>query len=104
MICASPGSSTVLPRAFRMNFGVRLIMLWRLPACAAITLPEPVILKRFFTPLLVFNLGILLPFFEISLADGKLTRPKTALPSAFLGEALKLPRHALICAGRLCWG
>jgi hypothetical protein len=42
-------------------------------------------------------LGILLPFFEISLANGKLTRLETAaLPSAFLGEALKLPRHALM--------
>ncbi|MET3867322.1 hypothetical protein ABIC20_004631 [Methylobacterium radiotolerans] len=37
---------------------VRLIIPWRLPAWAYITLPVPVILKRFFAPDFVFNLGI----------------------------------------------
>jgi hypothetical protein len=46
-----------------MNFAVRLIMPWRLPWAAALTLPVPVILKRFLAPLLVFILGIWLdPF------------------------------------------
>src|SRR5208337_1917211 len=97
MMRASPSSSTNVPRALRMNFGVRLIMPWRLPAWAAMTLPVPVILKRFFTPLFVFILGILLPFAFSLLANGSIVRLKlAALLSAFLGEALKLPRHALM--------
>jgi hypothetical protein len=39
---------------------VRLIMPWRLPAWAALTLPLAVILKRFLAPDLVLILGILL--------------------------------------------
>src|SRR5918992_430817 len=59
-IPASLSLSTIVPRAVRTNFAVRLIMPWRLPWAWAFTLPVPVILKRFFAPLLVFNLGILL--------------------------------------------
>src|SRR6185436_17667886 len=35
-----------------------LIRRWRLPATPALSLPDAVILKRFFTPDLVFSLGI----------------------------------------------
>ena len=41
-----------------MNFVVRLIMPWRLPAGPAFTRPEAVKLKRFFAADLVFILGI----------------------------------------------
>src|SRR4029453_18319554 len=59
-ILASLSLRTMVPRASRMNFACRLIIPWRLPWAAALTLPVPVILKRFLAPLLVFNLGILL--------------------------------------------
>src|SRR4029077_9698267 len=49
---------TPVPRNWRICFLVRLIMPWRLPAEAYITLPVPVTLKRFFAPDLVFSLGI----------------------------------------------
>src|SRR3954464_1976062 len=49
---------TFMPRCSRIVLVVRLIMPWRLPDCADITLPLPVILKRFLAPDLVFILGI----------------------------------------------
>jgi len=58
MIFASGADKTVVPRASRMNFLVRLIIPWRLPACPAFTLPLAVILKRFLALDLVFILGI----------------------------------------------
>src|SRR5260221_14577426 len=61
-IRASLSHSTMVPRALRTNFAVRLIMPCRLPWAATFTLPVPVILKRFLAPLLVFNLGILFSF------------------------------------------
>ena len=48
----------VVPRALRMNFLVRLIMPWRLPAWAVRTVPVAVTLKRFLALDLVFILGI----------------------------------------------
>ena len=48
----------VVPRAFRMNFLVRLIMPWRLPAWQDLILPFAVILKRFLALDFVFILGI----------------------------------------------
>src|SRR6185436_8096512 len=59
-ILASLSQSTMVPRALRTNLAVRLIMPWRLPWAPTLTLPVPVILKRFLAPLLVFSLGILL--------------------------------------------
>src|SRR6056297_2454117 len=50
--------SVVVPRALRMNLLVRLIMPWRLPACAATTRPEAVTLNRFLQLDFVFILGI----------------------------------------------
>src|SRR5690606_7431334 len=57
---ASGSQRTIMPRASRMNLLVRLIMPWRLPAAADLTLPVPVILNRFLAADLVFILGILL--------------------------------------------
>src|SRR3954463_2481021 len=44
-----------------MYLALWLIRRWRLPATPCFTLPVAVSLKRFFTPLLVFSLGILSP-------------------------------------------
>src|ERR1700689_4130450 len=51
-------NSTRVPRSWRICFLVRLIIPWRLPRWAAITLPVAVTLKRFLAPDLVFSLGI----------------------------------------------
>src|SRR5690242_15320111 len=51
-------NSTRVPRSCRICFLVRLIMPWRLPRWACITLPVAVTLKRFLAPDLVFSLGI----------------------------------------------
>jgi hypothetical protein len=58
IVPSSALDKTVVPLAFRINFRDRLIIPWRLPACAAFTLPPAVILNRFFAPDLVFILGI----------------------------------------------
>src|SRR6476660_6773716 len=58
MLSPSVLNITPVPRSWRICFLVRLIMPWRLPAEAYITLPVPVTLKRFFAPDLVFSLGI----------------------------------------------
>lgn len=50
--------STVVPRAWRMNLGVRLIMPCRLPACATLIRPLAVILNRFLAPDLVLSLDM----------------------------------------------
>src|SRR3990170_293519 len=63
---ASLSHRTMVPRAWRMNFAVRLIMPWRLPWACALTLPVAVTLKRFLAPLLVFNLGILPSSFSLT--------------------------------------
>src|SRR5689334_10946617 len=55
-------NSTRVPRSWRICFFVRLIMPWRLPRWACMTLPLAVTLKRFLAPDLVFNLGIWLSF------------------------------------------
>src|SRR5246500_2256330 len=51
-------NSTRVPRSCLICFFVRLIMPWRLPRWACITLPVAVTLKRFLAPDLVFSLGI----------------------------------------------
>src|SRR3954447_21146752 len=51
-------NSTRVPRSCLICFLVRLIMPWRLPRWACITLPVAVTLKRFLAPDLVFSLGI----------------------------------------------
>ena len=58
MILASGSDNVVVPRALRRNLFVRLIMPCCLPACAALTLPEAVILNRFLQLDFVFIFGI----------------------------------------------
>src|ERR1700761_7555082 len=60
---------TAVPRNWRICLLVRLIMPWRLRDWANSTLPDPVTLKRFLAPDLVFILGIWLSF-----AGGRLSR------------------------------
>ena len=57
-IFASDAHRSIAPDASRMNFVVRLIMPWRLPAGPAFTRPEAVKLKRFLAADLVFIFGI----------------------------------------------
>src|SRR5690606_25051091 len=59
----SASARTVVPRFWRMYLALWLISRWRLPATPCLTLPVAVILKRFFTPLLVFSLGIFVSSF-----------------------------------------
>jgi hypothetical protein len=47
-----------------MNLRERFIIPWRLPACAAMTLPVAVTLKRFLALDLVFILGISISYFR----------------------------------------
>jgi len=58
MIRVSGSLSTIVPRACRINFFVRLIMPCCLPAACTLILPVAVTLKRFLTLAFVFNLGI----------------------------------------------
>src|SRR4051794_27825237 len=58
MLSPSVLNSTRVPRSWRICFLVRLIMPWRLPRWADITLPVAVTLKRFLAPDLVLSLGI----------------------------------------------
>src|SRR5579872_4232115 len=62
MLSPSVLNSTLVPRNWRICFLVRLIMPWRLPRWAYLTLPPAVILKRFLAPDLVFSLGIWLSY------------------------------------------
>src|SRR3989338_59524 len=72
-IFASESFRIMVPDASRMNFVVRLIMPWRLPATPAFTRPEAVKLKRFFAADLVFILGI-----SISMVAGVARHAKLA--------------------------
>src|SRR6478609_6066166 len=57
----SASARTSVPRFWRMYLALWLISRWRLPATPCLILPVAVSLKRFFTPLLVFSLGISSP-------------------------------------------
>src|SRR5271154_3402189 len=76
-------NSTRVPRSWRICFFVRLIMPWRLPRWACITLPVAVTLKRFLAPDLVFSLGILLSCCR------RKKRPEGAVAAEMLVRALK---------------
>src|SRR3954466_12734509 len=85
MLSPSVLNSTRVPRSWRICFLVRLIMPWRLPRWAAITLPVAVTLKRFLAPDLVFSLGIWL-----SCWPAKKCAPRSAIPAKVLVRALKV--------------
>src|SRR4051794_33613844 len=60
----SASARTSVPRFWRIYLALWLIRRWRLPATPCLILPVAVSLKRFFTPLLVFSLGIFSPLLE----------------------------------------
>ena len=63
-IFSSAAQRVVVPLALRMNLLVRLIIPWRLPACAVFTRPVAVTLNRFLQLDLVFILGISVSFYS----------------------------------------
>src|SRR4051794_37168402 len=69
---------TSVPRFWRMYLALWLISRWRLPATPCFNLPVAVSLKRFLTPLLVFNLGI---FVSLPHGGGRLRTATAALVS-----------------------
>src|SRR3954463_7647813 len=85
MLSPSVLNSTRVPRSWRICFLVRLIMPWRLPRWAAITLPVAVTLKRFLAPDLVFSLGIWLSCWPAQCALAR-----SAMPAKMLVRALKV--------------
>src|SRR5215470_19152187 len=94
MLSPSVLNSTLVPRCSRIVLVVRLIMPWRLPVCWYFTLPDAVILKRFFAPDFVFNLGIWL---SSSARNGRSARPECAQsrirPGAVCSELSVNRRH-----------
>src|SRR6267154_149029 len=89
MLSPSVLNTTRVPRSWRICFFVRLIMPWRLPRWAAITLPVAVTLKRFLAPDLVFSLGIWL-----SCCRNTKTPVKASWPAKMLVRALKVLRFS----------
>src|SRR5437868_11659589 len=62
------GSETIaMPVAWRRNRLPRLVMPWRFPTTPCFTLPDAVKRKRFLAPLLVFILGIFVPFQRVTI-------------------------------------
>src|SRR5215212_2253905 len=67
MIRVSGSDTMAIPVAWRRKRLPRLLMPWRLPATPCFTLPVAVKRKRFLAPLLVFILGIFVPFQRVTL-------------------------------------
>src|SRR5438876_11661461 len=67
-------STPIEPRSWRLFLVVRLVKMWRLPACERLTEPLPRTRKRFLAPDFVFIFGIstlyLLPTAVLSRAFG----------------------------------
>src|SRR5437667_2929806 len=64
----------VLPRSCRLFLVVLLVRIWRLYACERLMLPLPRTRKRFFAPLLVFILGMMLLLSLFAAHSGALRR------------------------------
>src|SRR3954462_9484197 len=97
MLSPSVLNRTRVPRSWRICFLVRLIMPWRLPRWACITLPVAVTLKRFLAPDLVFSLGIWL-----SCWPATQKRPQGRWPAKMLVRALKVQgyfKNETACTG-----
>jgi hypothetical protein len=78
-----------------MNLLVRLIMPWRLPAAAALTLPVAVILNRFLAEDFVFILGILL----LLLSSLRALSKKPSCEVRFSGRRNKVRERLLLICG-----
>src|SRR5476649_1183976 len=66
MMRVSGSDTMAMPVAWRRKRLPRFVMPWRLPATPCLILPEAVKRKRFLAPLLVFILGIFVPFQRVS--------------------------------------
>src|SRR5665213_1727397 len=66
MMRVSGSDTMAMPVAWRRKRLPRLVMPCRLPATPCLILPEAVKRKRFLAPLLVFILGIFVPFQRVS--------------------------------------
>src|SRR3981189_2367980 len=66
MMRVSGSETNVMPVCWRRKRLPRLLMPWRLPTTPCFTLPVAVKRKRFLAPLLVFILGIFVPFQRVS--------------------------------------
>src|SRR5437879_13395402 len=69
MMRPSGSDVSVMPVCWRRKRLPRLVMPWRLPATPCFTLPDAVKRKRFLAPLLVFILGIFVPFQRVTIGD-----------------------------------
>src|ERR1700712_1433993 len=77
----SASESTDVPRLVRIYLELWLISRWRFPATPCFTLPVAVNLKRFFTPLFVLSLGIL-----VSLQSRACEQPRQPLMAGRVPE------------------
>src|SRR5471032_55114 len=106
MMRVSGSDTMAMPVAWRRKRLPRFVMPWRLPATPCLILPEAVKRKRFLAPLLVFILGIFVPFQRVSAcARVPNLRPKSPYKAA---EAMPLLARPLEGGGfiaavhRLC--
>src|SRR5712672_550468 len=67
MMRLSASDTSVMPVCWRRKRLPRLLMPWRFPATPCLTLPDAVKRKRFLAPLLVFILGIFIPFQRVTI-------------------------------------
>src|SRR5258708_27896699 len=67
MMRVSGSDPIAMPVAWRRKRLPRLLMPWRFPATPCLTLPDAVKRKRFLAPLLVFILGIFIPFQRVTI-------------------------------------
>src|SRR5262245_61683404 len=67
MMRVSGSDTRVMPVCWRRKRLPRLVMPWRLPTTPCFTLPVAVKRKRFLAPLLVFILGIFVPFQRVTI-------------------------------------
>src|SRR5215203_3049473 len=77
MIRVSGSDTIAMPVAWRRKRLPRFVMPWRLPTTPCFTLPDAVKRKRFLAPLLVFILGIFVPFQRVTIGSrgNALARP-----------------------------
>src|SRR6476646_9749996 len=88
MMRVSGSDTSVMPVCWRRKRLPRLLMPWRLPTTPCFTLPVAVKRKRFLAPLLVFILGIFVPFQRVSAeAPVPARKPKSPYTAA---EAMPL--------------
>src|SRR5206468_2246989 len=101
-------ASTSVPRFWRICLALWLISRWRLPATPCLILPVAVSLKRFFTPLFVFSLGIFVSLLRLTrdvcepprqpYRPGRSFLPKVERSGAYRGEGPRRQDWSPPCA------